>query len=274
MSIRCLSVLMVIAVVSGARAAMEVPFAIVKAGYVSYATKESQRVFRTPQEFATYWAAMFGTATKPKGIDWNRSELVAIHLGHRGSLGYDPRVLSVSRVGEHTLVTWSERLPTASKPPSHSCSPFVIVSFPVQTGKVLFRGLVQNPRKPYASGSAYPTRKFLTGSHCLLKSETTSVISDRPALAELWVAAFGQATPPPACDFTKWRLVAIFLGQRPTPGYAPIVDRIARIGPREVQVMYSESKPKPGSILPQLVTNPFVIIQIPVSGDEVSVERS
>ena len=216
-----------------------------------------------------------GDAAMPKGIDWTKSELVAIHLGHRGSLGYEVRVVSVEREGEDTLVTWSERLPIAkvqSRP--RDSSPYVIASFPAQSGRVHFRSVVLDSLNPYSSGDAFPRKTFLSGSHCLIGKEETTVITDSRSMAEFWATAFGKGTPPPTCDFTKWRLVGIFLGQRPTPGYTPVIDRIARIGPHEVQVMYSETKPTPGTILPQLITNPFVILQIPVTADDVTVEKS
>ena len=181
----------------------------------------------------------------------------------------------MARVGEETVVTWCERQPLAAEVArARPSSPFVIASFPIQPGKVMFHGLVEDPRRPYAAGDAFPRQTFLTGSHSLMKAETSMVISDQSSLAELWMTGFGRATPPPPCDFTKWRLVAIFLGQRPTPGYVPVIDRIARIGPHEVTVVYSETKPKPGTILPSLVTNPFVIVQLPVTADAVGVERN
>ena len=275
MSTPRLVVLFLLAAAIGAHAENTLSFKMLRGGSVSAAVKPSHKVFRTSQQFANYWAATFGNTQVPKGIDWAKSELVAIHLGHRGSFGYEVRVVSVERVGQDTVVTWSERLPLATDM-SHAreSSPYVIASFPAQPGKVLFHTIVQDPRKPYASGDAFLRRTFLSGAHCLLATETATVISDSQALAAFWVTAFGKATPAPACDFTKWRLVAVFLGQRPTPGYTPLIDRIARIGPREVQIMYSETKPTPGTILPQVVTNPFVILQIPVTADVVTVDRS
>ena len=258
-----------------APAQTSVPWATVASGFESNAAKANHKVFRTPDQFANYWTMNFGTAGMPNSIDWTRSELVAIHLGHRGSSLYQARVLSVTRVGDDTVVSWFERLPPAKNVVrAHPSSPYVIISFPAQPGRVLFHGSIQDPDKPYATGDAYPRQTFLSGSHCLMAKETTAVITDSRSMAEFWAIAFGKATPPPSCDFTKWRLAAIFLGQRPTPGYAPVIERIARIGPREVQVVYSEIKPAPGTILPQVVTNPFVILKLPVTADEVSIERS
>jgi len=233
------------------------------------------KVFRSPEQFAEYWSPVFGAALMPKRIDWGRNELVAVHLGHRGSYGYQVSVISVVREGGDTVVNWCERLPVGSAAVHvRPSSPFVIASFPIQPGKVLFRGVVLDPRSPFGSGNAYPIQTFLSGSHCLLKTETTAVLSDRKALTDLWLSAFGRATPAPACDLTKWRLVAVFLGQRPTPGYAPTIGHIARIGPNEVKVTYTETKPEPGKVLAQVVTSPFVIIQIPVTADAVSVEKA
>ncbi|HLK14152.1 MAG TPA: protease complex subunit PrcB family protein [Fimbriimonadaceae bacterium] len=275
MSIRTSAVLFLAGLALAAHGEQFLQFRTVKGGTNCRVTQAEHKVLRTPEEFANYWSDAMGSTPLPKGLDWSKNELVAVHLGHRGSFGYQISVRSVARVGDATVVHWVERVPmTNSDKRAAQTSPYVIVSFPSQPGKVRFEGSVEDPRHPYDTGDAYPKLIFLSGGHCLMKSETTYLISSKKEMADMWRVGFGRATPPPDCDFNKWRLAAIFLGQRPTPGYTPVIDRIARIGPHEVQVRYSETKPAPGTILPQLVTNPFVILKLPVGADEITIEKT
>lgn len=258
-----------------ARADEQLPFVTIKVGVMSGTEKPMHKVFRTSSEFSNYWYSMFGTLPQPQHVDWNGKELVAIHVGHRGAFGYQARVDSIYRVGDHTVVNWVERLPANSeKAANHAISPYVIVSFPAQSGKVYFKRREEDPGHPYSPGAAVQALPFLSGGHCFIATETAEVITDPRAFTTLWASAFGKGTPPMACDFSRWRLAVIFLGQRPTPGYEPVITGVHRIGPHEVEVRYSETAPEKGKVLPQVVTNPFTIVKLPVTDDKVTVVRN
>jgi hypothetical protein len=78
-------------------------------------------------------------------------------------------------------------------------------------------------------------------------------------------AAHVQPKPPlPAVDFGKEMVVAVFMGQRPTSGYAVEVTGVTRSG-RSTVVSVRRSSPPPGAITAQIVTSPFTFVAIPAS---------
>ena len=148
------------------------------------------------------------------------------------SLSSCSTIVSVVQEGGQTVVTWRERIPSAKAiQRAQASSPYVIASIPAGSGPVVFRGIVDDPGNPYSAGNAFPIQKFLSGGHSLIKDEAFRMVNDESAIKDLWSVAFGAATPPPKADFGKYRYAAIFLGQRPTPGYEVVIQRIARIGP-------------------------------------------
>jgi hypothetical protein len=261
-------------IAGSAHAQSEISFRLIKGGPVSKATSPSQTVIRTSDAFDAYWSKNFGVSAKPKGIDWSNSELVAIHLGHRGSRSFSVRVTTVEKVGGETVVNWSERIPGAKAlQRSQQASPYVIVSIPTSSDPVAFRGHIEEIGKPFSDGNAFPIKKLVSGGYCVVRNESFRVIDDAQSLNETWSAAFGSRSRPPSPDFNKVRLVAIFLGQCPTPGYDIVVRRIARIGPKEIAVMYTETKPPKDAIEPQHVTNPYVFLELPKTDDVITASR-
>ena len=88
---------------------------------------------------------------------------------------------------------------------------------------------------------------------------------------ELW-KEHGARTPPPAVDFSKSNVVAVFLGSRPTGGYrVTITGATSEDG--GVVVEYAERRPGRGDIVTQILTSPFHIVAIPATGGEVSFRK-
>ena len=67
--------------------------------------------------------------------------------------------------------------------------------------------------------------------------------------------------PPPAIDFNKQIVVAVFLGEKPTGGYDVEVIRVEQ-SDGELVIHYREKSPLPGGIVIQALTQPFHIIQV------------
>jgi hypothetical protein len=65
----------------------------------------------------------------------------------------------------------------------------------------------------------------------------------------------------PAADFTRATLIGVFLGSRPTAGYAVEITRIEREGSGLI-VTYHEQRPGPDEMVAQMLTTPYHIAQI------------
>jgi hypothetical protein len=83
-----------------------------------------------------------------------------------------------------------------------------------------------------------------------------------------WTALWRQHTsgdsssrPPPAIDFDKEVVVALFLGERPTGGYDVQISRAEQTNDGLI-IYYREKDPPPGGMVIQALTQPFHIVRI------------
>jgi hypothetical protein len=87
----------------------------------------------------------------------------------------------------------------------------------------------------------------------------------------LWKMHSGESTPP-AVDLRSRTVVAVFLGSRPTAGYA-----VQIIGTRQAKgaliVQWQERRPASGDILAQVLTSPAAIASIPKFAGEIKFEK-
>jgi protease stability complex PrcB-like protein len=67
--------------------------------------------------------------------------------------------------------------------------------------------------------------------------------------------------PTPSINFTKEIVVGLFLGEKPTGGYAVEIIRVEKSHDTLV-IYYREKNPLPGSIATQALTQPFNIINV------------
>ena len=99
----------------------------------------------------------------------------------------------------------------------------------------------------------------------------TAVASTEAEWTALWKShAFDKALP--KVDLAKRRVVAVFLGSRPSAGY-----RVEIVGTKiegnGVIVEWSEVRPQPGMLSAQVLTSPAAIASIPRSGGEVTFRK-
>lgn len=76
----------------------------------------------------------------------------------------------------------------------------------------------------------------------------------------------GDATVPPELDFSRQRALLISLGAKPTPGYGIDVAEEASITDGVLTLAVALTTPPPGSILPQVLTMPCVVLTVPREG--------
>jgi hypothetical protein len=87
----------------------------------------------------------------------------------------------------------------------------------------------------------------------------------------LWKDHSG-ARPAPEVDFAKTTVVAVFLGQRPTAGYAVAITG-TRMDGSTLVVQWMETKPPADRMLAQLITSPAHIASIPAFPGAIRFER-
>ncbi len=103
------------------------------------------------------------------------------------------------------------------------------------------------------------------GDHCGITEQKHMVITDPKDWAELWKRVHRGKIPipeVPTIDFSKNMVLAVFMGQKPTSGYAIQITEISRTN-GEVVVKVKEVTPPKGAILLQVLTQPFHIVVVP-----------
>lgn len=86
------------------------------------------------------------------------------------------------------------------------------------------------------------------------------VVADPAVWAELW-GRLSRETPP-AVDFAKTRIAAVFVGPRPTAGYRARLIGIA-VEKERYLVRYYEEGPGPGEAVAEGETAPFLLVSVP-----------
>ena len=79
--------------------------------------------------------------------------------------------------------------------------------------------------------------------------------------SKLW-RAHNAAAPVPKVDFSKRMVVAVFLGTRPSAGYAVEITGTKADG-KTLIVEWREFPPKPGNLSAQVLTSPAHLVTIP-----------
>ncbi len=111
-----------------------------------------------------------------------------------------------------------------------------------------------------------PLRPVAQGYHSGIDQPEQRVIRAAAEWSKLWVrhTATSSDKTPPKVDFTKEMVLAAFLGQRSTGGYAvQITD--ARVAGRKLLVTVQEKRPGRGELRAQLVTSPFCAVAVKAS---------
>ena len=89
--------------------------------------------------------------------------------------------------------------------------------------------------------------------------------------AALWRLHAGDQ-PAPKIDFSKRTVVAVFLGSRPTAGYAVEVSGTKPSG-KTLIVEWNEQTPKPGNVSAQVITSPSHLVSIPKFEGEITFRK-
>jgi len=91
------------------------------------------------------------------------------------------------------------------------------------------------------------------------------IASTTDQLLTIWRLATGNQLPQPATpsvDFSQYRVVAFFWGQKPTGGYGLQLQGTRLVGDT-LRVTLRLNSPPPGAIVTQALTSPFVMLEVP-----------
>ena len=116
-----------------------------------------------------------------------------------------------------------------------------------------------------------PLRSLDKGAQSGVETARQVTVRDREAWASLW-RAHAQDRPRPEVDFSREMVVGVFLGTRPTAGYA--VDIIGtRVEGDTVVVQYRETAPARGGLTAQVLVSPYHMVAVPMRPGVVTFEK-
>jgi hypothetical protein len=110
-----------------------------------------------------------------------------------------------------------------------------------------------------------------SGQHSEIDEPREVVVRTAKEWTALW-KEHGAQKPAPKIDFARSMVVGVFLGSRPTGGYAVDITRIERDG-KNLVVIYRERRPDPQAMVAQIITTPFHLVQVNRHDGQVRFQR-
>jgi len=117
-----------------------------------------------------------------------------------------------------------------------------------------------------------PFSTLATGLASGVGQPTQIVVRSQNEWTALWsrhMRAPSAPPPPPSVDFSRDMVVALFMGERPTGGYAIEVTQIERTD-AGLSIRYRTRHPDPSAMQTQALTQPFHLIKLARVDDSVT----
>ena len=109
------------------------------------------------------------------------------------------------------------------------------------------------------------------GAMSSIEEPRQAVVRTAAEWQALWKQHDGNSAAP-AVDFTQSMVAAVFLGSRPTTGFAAEITGVKTEGTRTV-VEYLERQPPRDAFVAQVLTSPFHIVRIARTAGSVEFRR-
>ena len=121
-------------------------------------------------------------------------------------------------------------------------------------------------------GTAAPMRTLDKGGQSGISMPRQVVVQSAEEWAALW-RAHAPDRPQPPVDFARETVVAIFMGTRPTAGFAIEIVGYRDAG-SDLVVQYREAIPPRDAITAQVLVSPFHVVAIPRRAAKVTFEKA
>ncbi|HEU4753910.1 MAG TPA: protease complex subunit PrcB family protein [Armatimonadota bacterium] len=116
-----------------------------------------------------------------------------------------------------------------------------------------------------AAPAVLPLRTLAAGPDCSFTKPERKVVRSAAEWKALWLrlpaVLDGRPAPPPKVDFAKETVLAVFMGRKPTAGYAVRIAE-ARVESGKVVVTVRERTPPPGGVAAEVLTAPYCLAAV------------
>jgi hypothetical protein len=116
-----------------------------------------------------------------------------------------------------------------------------------------------------------PARSIDRGAQSEVGAARQVTVRDREGWTSLW-RAHASSRPLPSIDFSREMVVGVFLGSRPTAGFAVEIVGYREAG-NDVVVQYRETTPARDAITAQVIVSPYHLVVIPRRTGNVTFEK-
>lgn len=256
----------------------QVDFGVVSTLPDSQMGQQGMQVFATVGDLERFWMQATGqpATTAPK-VDWLRQTALAVTLGERPS-GTSVFVQSIERDGARTVVHAIERPSPFVSPRGkggRTVRPLVIVSvnrnagnpvLDLQTGTMGTGGTSIILLPPYGYdpgfGDDCDWDVVMSGSSGLQNDQGFQSFESEDGWNSYWRQRGAAGVQTPKVDWRQYKVVAIFLGSRRTGGYSLRVKDVRTSG-TNAMINVVEVQPRPGAMVTQALTSPWVLVRVP-----------
>jgi hypothetical protein len=115
------------------------------------------------------------------------------------------------------------------------------------------------------SGDSVAFEPIDSGARSGMADPLETVVTDAASWEELWTSTHAFGEPVPDVDFRTESVVGVFLGTRPTTGYAVEILAIESRADA-LDVSWRETAPGEDCVVLQALTSPYVLVRVPVPG--------
>lgn len=255
----------------------------------SLSNKPMQRVLVTQGDAERHLSAFLPGIRVPKGFDFSKEWIIAIHAGERRTGGHATFVESIKKTQGEVLIEYVDEAPNPKAMSSQALtSPFVLVRVDAYTGNAVFKGRAQVCRnivntRPSCWTPCVPTYPInLTfdvaddGAYSNVGNSNTFFINSDREWRDYWYNGLGkdpdEDPAPNVADFRYDQIVAIHIGNQFRLGARIILTDVKIVGPGRVEIRYSVKDPPATNIAKS--NSPYVVLVIPRGLGVVNVYRN
>ena len=126
---------------------------------------------------------------------------------------------------------------------------------------LLVAGCVNVNGSNYKSNFDTDVLELYSSPMSLQETELLEVVNDRERFNEIWLSKLGDLGTVPTIDFSKYSIIAIFIGQKSSSGYSVYLDRVEQnIGTTKIK--FVTSQPSPDCVVAQIITSPVTLVRV------------
>jgi hypothetical protein len=207
------------------------------------------------------WEALWGEVRPPAAIDFGQNSVLVALMGRQRTAGHEITITDVRQVGTQIEMMVTEQRPAADAVTAQVLTyPYHMVVVPKQTLPV-FVTIAGVKRPPIVVQDEFLSQQ------CKGCEPQTIVLRDGDAWKALWTST-GRAGDAPYINFSRFMVVGIMLGTKPTSGYGI---KIVSVVPANdhVVVHYRTQAPAKGAAVVNTPTSPYAIAILPLNREAI-----